>query len=66
MNRGFYSSGHLVEVDRCGSCGLTWFDQDELEMLQCLIENRIVPDLPGESASVRAVLTFHNNNRIPK
>jgi Zn-finger nucleic acid-binding protein len=43
MHRSFYSSAHMIEVDRCSYCGLTWFDQDELEMLQCLIENRIVP-----------------------
>ncbi len=46
MSRGFYSSGHMIEVDRCSFCELTWFDRDELEMLQCLIENRIVPG-PG-------------------
>ncbi len=44
MYRNFYSQAHMIEVDRCGMCGLTWFDQDELSMLQCLIENRIVPD----------------------
>ncbi len=44
MRRGFYSSAHLIEVDRCSNCGLTWFDQDELAMLQCLIENRILPE----------------------
>lgn len=43
MLRGFYSLSHLVEVDRCSFCGLTWFDQNELEMLQCMIENRLVP-----------------------
>jgi heat shock protein HtpX len=45
MSRGFYSQAHLIEVDRCGFCGITWFEHDELEMLQCLIENRIVPDI---------------------
>lgn len=45
MYRGFFSQAHLIEVDRCSFCGITWFDQDELEMLQCLIENRIVPDI---------------------
>jgi heat shock protein HtpX len=45
MSRGFYSLAHLIEVDRCSFCELTWFDRDELEMLQCLIENKIVPDL---------------------
>ncbi len=51
MYRGFYSFAHLIEIDRCSYCGLTWFDEDELEMLQCLIENRIVPDIsqPGVS-----------------
>ena len=37
MSRGFYSLAYLIEIDRCSFCGLTWFDQDELEMLQCLI-----------------------------
>jgi heat shock protein HtpX len=45
MSRGFYSSAHMIDVDRCSFCDITWFDRDELEMLQCLIENRIVPDL---------------------
>ena len=45
MLRSFYSSAHLIELDRCLICGYTWFDQDELEMLQCLIQNRIVPDI---------------------
>jgi len=44
MYRGFYSSAHLIEIDRCSFCGLTWFDQDELEMLQCLIASRESPD----------------------
>jgi heat shock protein HtpX len=48
MHRGFYSQAHLVEIDRCSNCGLTWFDQDELEMLQCLIESRLVPEIPRE------------------
>lgn len=54
MNRSFYSSAHMVEVDRCSFCELTWFDQDELTMLQCLIENRIVPD-PGMAGDMRPV-----------
>ena len=45
MMRGFYSQAHMIEVDRCSFCGITWFDQDELEMLQCLIENRILPEI---------------------
>ena len=42
MYRGLYSAGHLVEIDRCSSCNITWFDRDELEMLQCMVENRLV------------------------
>jgi heat shock protein HtpX len=37
MYRGFYSAAYFIEIDRCTYCGLTWFDRDELEMLQCLI-----------------------------
>ncbi|OQB51130.1 MAG: hypothetical protein BWX98_02579 [Candidatus Aminicenantes bacterium ADurb.Bin147] len=29
---------YLVSVDKCGSCGRIWFDADELEILQILIE----------------------------
>jgi Zn-finger nucleic acid-binding protein len=49
MLRGFYSQAHLIEVDRCSYCGLTWFDKDELEMLQCLVENRLAPEA-GDTA----------------
>ncbi|MBI5847857.1 MAG: M48 family metalloprotease [Nitrospirae bacterium] len=49
MFRTFYSGAYLIEIDRCNVCGLTWFDVDELEMLQCLIENRIA--VPVESSS---------------
>ncbi len=45
MFRRFYSLVYLIEVDRCGFCGITWFDKDELEMLQCMVENRIVPEI---------------------
>lgn len=41
MMRTFYSLAYLIEIDRCGFCGITWFDQDELEMLQCVIEARL-------------------------
>jgi len=47
MYRGFYSQAYLIEIDRCSSCGFTWFAQNELEMLQCLIEARIVPEISG-------------------
>ncbi len=45
MMRRFYSLAYLVEVDMCSFCGITWFDKDELEMLQCMVENRIVPEI---------------------
>jgi heat shock protein HtpX len=48
MMRTFYSLAYLVEIDRCGLCNLTWFDTDELEMLQCLIENRITATIGNE------------------
>ena len=38
MLRRFYSYAYNVEVDICQPCSLTWFDADELELLQCLIE----------------------------
>lgn len=44
MFRTFYSLAYLIQIDRCGVCGVTWFDPDELEMLQCIIENKITPD----------------------
>jgi heat shock protein HtpX len=42
MRRGYYTYAYLVEVDRCSLCGVTWFDHDELEILQCLIDNQMV------------------------
>jgi Zn-finger nucleic acid-binding protein len=54
MLRGFFSQAHLIEVDRCSNCGLTWFDKDELLMLQCMIENRLAPetgDIRSEAAA---------------
>ena len=41
MMRTFHSLAYLIEIDRCGFCGMTWFDQEELEMLQCVIEARL-------------------------
>jgi heat shock protein HtpX len=50
MFRGFYSQAYLIEIDRCSFCGFTWFDRNELEMLQCLIENKIVPNIADAAA----------------
>jgi len=41
MFRTFYSYAFLIEIDRCSVCRLTWFDADELDMIQCLIENKV-------------------------
>lgn len=58
MNRTFYSMAYLIELDRCSYCRLTWFDNDELEMLQCMIDNRMASaalplsdDLPPDCGS---------------
>lgn len=41
MIRNFYTMAYLVEVDRCNYCNLLWFDRDELEIVQYLIENKV-------------------------
>jgi Zn-finger nucleic acid-binding protein len=45
MFRTFYSLAYLIEIDRCNVCKLTWFDKEELEMLQCVIENKMTTRL---------------------
>jgi len=40
MFRRFYSYAYAVEVDACTVCGATWFDKDELEVLQILVERQ--------------------------
>ena len=39
MERNFYSFQYFVVVDRCFMCNLLWFDKDELEMLQAMVES---------------------------
>ena len=46
MIRMFYTAAYPVEVDKCLNCGYVWFDKDELEILQCLIENYTKKDQP--------------------
>jgi Zn-finger nucleic acid-binding protein len=36
-----YSSQDCLPVDKCLSCQKIWFDADELEILQVLIEERL-------------------------
>jgi len=38
MLHKFYSYAYRVEIDECLPCGLIWFDAEEIEILQCLIE----------------------------
>lgn len=40
MIHNFYTLAYLVEVDTCNLCNLVWFDKDELEIVQYLIENK--------------------------
>lgn len=55
MFRGFYSQAYLIEIDRCSFCGFTWFDQNELEMLQRLIENKIAAEIADAAATPPSV-----------
>lgn len=38
MFRKFYNLAHLIEIDQCFECKATWFDTNELEILQYLVE----------------------------
>jgi Zn-finger nucleic acid-binding protein len=38
MLANFYSLAYPIEVDRCLGCDVIWFDKNELEVLECLIE----------------------------
>jgi heat shock protein HtpX len=38
MAHKFYSYAYHVEIDECKECNLIWFDANEIETLQCLIE----------------------------
>ena len=53
MVRNFYTMAYLIEVDRCSFCNHVWFDKDELEMVQYLIENKKSANLVGQKAGVR-------------
>ncbi len=39
MNRTYYSYQYRVIIDRCYACNLIWFDTDELQTLQVMIQN---------------------------
>lgn len=38
MLRMLYSLVYPAVIDKCSFCGFLWFDKDELEILQCMIE----------------------------
>jgi Zn-finger nucleic acid-binding protein len=40
MMRRHYSYEYAVEIDYCGICDLAWFEKDELEALQLLVERQ--------------------------
>jgi Zn-dependent protease with chaperone function len=40
MMRRLYSYDYAVEVDYCSPCDLYWFDRDELEVLQAIVERQ--------------------------
>jgi len=40
MMRRLYSYDHAIEVDFCSVCDLFWFDRDELEALQAIVERQ--------------------------
>ena len=40
MMRRHYSYEHAIEVDQCVRCDLIWFEKDELEALQILVERQ--------------------------
>jgi len=42
MFRNFYSYQHLIVVDRCRDCAMIWFDREELDMLQIMVETSSV------------------------
>ncbi|HUK56176.1 MAG TPA: zinc metalloprotease HtpX [Nitrospiria bacterium] len=49
MMRTFYTLAYPVQIDRCSSCSVTWFDPDELEMLQCMIANKMAAEPLGST-----------------
>jgi heat shock protein HtpX len=42
MFRNFYSYQYLIIVDRCRECAMIWFDREELNMLQIMVETSSV------------------------
>jgi Zn-finger nucleic acid-binding protein len=38
MTRRNYSVQYFIEIDTCYFCGIIWFDRNELEILQILVE----------------------------
>ena len=57
MMRMFYTLAYPVQIDRCSSCGVTWFDPDELEMLQYMIANKMAAEPSLQSTGATGVVS---------
>ena len=44
MLRRFYTEVYRIQIDKCIYCKYIWFDKDELEILQFLIEENQLKD----------------------
>ncbi len=47
MQRRFYTLAYFIEVDICNYCHIIWFDKNELEVLQYLIEREFQKEDPS-------------------
>lgn len=51
VKQKFYTEAYPVEVEQCWTCGLTWLDRQELEILQHLYERWRAEDEPDQPLS---------------
>ena len=49
MTRKFYSPHYLIEIDTCDDCAVIWFDAEELELLEALVEQASEEVLDGRT-----------------
>ncbi|MFH1046040.1 MAG: zinc metalloprotease HtpX [Candidatus Omnitrophota bacterium] len=52
MVKRFYTYVYLVEVHKCAYCGRVWFDKDELEIIQYLIENKETAEIQDKKGGL--------------
>ena len=50
MRRAPWSLAYPLPTDFCAACDLHWFDRDELEVLQILVERQTDASRPGRGA----------------